>query len=127
MLAICSLTPTHFILGLHLGMFKCFVQCNSVLRYGNPVVRVLTVRSSSSELKRLSRSLMDTTRSVSWIRLVVGSGLLPAEPWASVCQQAEGLLKTSRDISLHDNLQHNTDTTLFVGLFVEKVISLKYI
>lgn len=31
---------------------------------------VLTVSSSSSELKRLSRSLMDTARSVSWIRLV---------------------------------------------------------
>lgn len=31
---------------------------------------LLTARSSSSELNRLSRSLMDTTKSVSWMRLV---------------------------------------------------------
>ncbi len=44
---------------------------------------LLTARSSSSELKRLSRSLMDTTRSVSWIRLVEAMRLWAAARWAS--------------------------------------------
>ena len=44
---------------------------------------LLTARSSSSELKRLSRSLMDTTRSVSWIRLVEAMRLEAAARWAS--------------------------------------------
>lgn len=42
-----------------------------------------TPSSSSSELKRLSRSLMETTRSVSWIRLVETMRLLAPARWGS--------------------------------------------
>lgn len=40
----------------------------------------LTVNSSSSELKILSRSLYDTVKSPSWKRLVETVGLLPDGP-----------------------------------------------
>lgn len=44
---------------------------------------ILTVCSSSSELKRLSRSLMETARSESCMRLVEAARLLAAARWAS--------------------------------------------
>lgn len=40
----------------------------------------LTASSSSSELKILSRSLKDTAKSFSWMRLVEAEGLLPDGP-----------------------------------------------
>lgn len=74
---------------------------------------VLTARSSSSELKRLSRSFMDTTKSVSWMRLVEAIRLWAAPRWASAQQY---LVLTSRDLRYGSSQFHlkemNTEWTL---------------
>lgn len=74
---------------------------------------LLTARSSSSELKRLSRSFIDTTKSVSWMRLVEAIRLWAAPRWASAQQY---LVLTSRDLRYGSSQFHlkdmNTEWTL---------------
>lgn len=74
---------------------------------------LLTARSSSSELKRLSKSFMDTTKSVSWMRLVEAIRLWAAPRWASAQQY---LVLTSRDLRYGSSQFHlkemNTEWTL---------------
>lgn len=86
---------------------------------------LLTARSSSSELKRLSRSFMDTTKSVSWMRLVEAIRLWAAPRWASAQQY---LVLTSRDLRYGSSQFHlkemNTEWTLHKAIkyFLLKLI-----
>ena len=92
-----SHTDTHTQIHGHpnLGVIRYSLQCEPR--------SLLTARSSSSELKRLSRSLMDTTRSVSWIRLVEAMRLEAAARWASA---RTNILAVNTKISLFLLLVH---------------------